>query len=331
MPSEPAPQVLVMPRSNAVSRPAEVRAAAPQDTDEIIRLLDGIWSFQDNAAWLGSDPGYQPHQTRVFVADDRIVTVLQVFSRPMRVGHDVRKVGCIGNVATLPDYRGRGHATRLLEDAIAYMEREGYDLSMLFTGVPPLYEKLGWKAMPQSIVSFRIREDVDLPYDSDGRIGDWERDLAGVMRVYDEFNRGRTGTVVRTDDCWRAQLRWLREEDPAGFLVAERGGEIVAYTRCRKDANFIMEYGYLPGWEDAMTSLFVQLAWTFRARHDGRIIAYSPRDPLAERLLAESCVDVNWSVPPLQTPHIEHVLFRPIRWHSLDRLAGYVFWYSDHF
>jgi hypothetical protein len=202
---------------------------------------------------------------------------------------------------------------------------------MLFTGVPPLYEKLGWKAMPQRIVSFRIREDVELLNEGDWRIGDWERDLAGVMRVYDEFNRGRTGTLVRTADHWRFQRLCLREDDPSGFLVAESRGEIVAYTRCRKDASFIMEYGYLPGCDEAMTSLFGRLAEVFRTRDEGRAIAYSPHDPLAERLLAESCVDVNWNVPPLKTPHIEHVMFRPIRWHALDRLAGYLFWYSDHF
>lgn len=53
-------------------------------------------------------------------------------------------VGFIGGVTTLPQYRGKGYATRLLERVLVTLSRE-LEALMLWTGTPNFYERVGWQ------------------------------------------------------------------------------------------------------------------------------------------------------------------------------------------
>jgi aminoglycoside 2'-N-acetyltransferase I len=63
--------------------------------------------------------------------------LLEVDGRPMRTGY-------LEAMATLPAWRGRGIATRLLGVADEHI-RAGFELGALSTGAHGLYERLGWE------------------------------------------------------------------------------------------------------------------------------------------------------------------------------------------
>ena len=73
-------------------------------------------------------------------------STLRVFHRQMQVGcRTWLPVGCIGEVATHPDHRGKGYAAAVLQDAQLYMRRAGYGLAVLHSSqFADYYQKHGW-------------------------------------------------------------------------------------------------------------------------------------------------------------------------------------------
>jgi aminoglycoside 2'-N-acetyltransferase I len=79
----------------------------------------------------------------VSVADGGIVAHVSVVERRLEADGRPMRTGYLEAVATLPAWRGRGIATRLLDAANAHI-RAGFELGALSTGVHGLYERLGW-------------------------------------------------------------------------------------------------------------------------------------------------------------------------------------------
>jgi GNAT superfamily N-acetyltransferase len=94
---------------------------------------------------------------RIILVDGRPVSHLGIHEGEMIFyGHRI-KVGSIGSVCTYPEYRGRGYATRLLEDAIQKLEADGVDI-MLVSGDRDLYRRAGC-APASRMYNFRIGKD----------------------------------------------------------------------------------------------------------------------------------------------------------------------------
>ena len=318
-----------MPDASAI----QVRGAVEQDEEQILHLLSTVWPQQDNAAFLKTDPGYQTNQTRVLEINGQIVSCLQVFDRRVRLGGGSVRVGCVANVATHPAHRRRGYATRVLRDALAFMRNEGHDASMLFTDVPQVYARLGWRIVRQCNAWVHLKPPAVSRSAGPWRVrlGDWDRDLDELRRIYDACNEGRTGPVLRSKEYWIRHRLKLHEEDPAGFLVAERKGHLGAYTRCRSDSNIVMEIGHWPGECDALQALFVALHEWLDERFDRTLVLHIPRDAETERLLNAVADRTRWHVPPVETPHIEYIMIRPISAIDIKVFDGLLFHYSDHF
>jgi len=144
------------------------------------------------------------------------------------------------------------------------------------------------------------------------------------MRIYDAYNSGRTGTVVRPEEYWIKHRLKLTEEDPKGFLVAERDGQIGAYARCRSRSNVVMEVGGEP---NGLCRVLREVA-----RRRGRtLVLHMPRDAETESLLTDIADRVTWYVPPVETPHIDYIMMRPVGDMDIDVFDGLLFHHSDHF
>src|SRR3989338_3727416 len=81
---------------------------------------------------------------RVTHADGKIVSHTGVQVQEMAVDEATLKSGFVGAVATDPDYRGKGYASRLLTDAVRRMRDKGFDLSTL-GGFRDYYARFGWE------------------------------------------------------------------------------------------------------------------------------------------------------------------------------------------
>ena len=306
----------------------EVRGAQPHEIGQAIALLDTVWAWQNNEAMLTRDPGYESHQTRVGVLAGQVVSMAQVARRVMWVAGRTVKVGFVGNVATASEHRSRGYATAVLQDTVAYMKEEGYELSMLHAAAPALYERLGWQAVPERLTSFDLCSPTAIPTASGYvvRQGNWATDLESVAQVYDRYNKGRAGAIVRSREHWRAARLWLTHEDERRFLVVELEGQIVAYVRGEKDKNVVMELGYLPEHPCSVPALFDTIQQTFG---EGRFAAHLPEDVVIDSYLAEHATHISHRAEDV--PGTEPAMFLPMKGQDLDELSGFCFYASDHF
>jgi hypothetical protein len=183
-----------------------------------------------------------------------------VVERKVRVGSAELVMGGIGDVATDPEYRGRGYNTQCLRDSIRVMKRYGFDFSVLFTGICDFYARLGWRSVPPKFYAGTfgdVQKDADTS-DYTVRPCVFEKDLPGLEKVHESFNRARAFTTIRTPDYWRGYVlpRFGAEEDT---LVAEHDGSIVGYLYAQTQANRrtlqVQETGCLGGHEECLDHL----------------------------------------------------------------------------
>ena len=82
---------------------------------------------------------------RVVRVDDQIVSSAAIFPHETRQGSVDLTIGGINGVSTDVEYRRRGYASRLREACIDRMSELGCHVSLLSTGVPSWYRRLGWE------------------------------------------------------------------------------------------------------------------------------------------------------------------------------------------
>ena len=229
----------------------EIRALRENEIEESIEHVCRAFGKPGHLRFrchLTDDSSFELEQARVCVADGRIVSYVRVSDRPIHIGFAVVRMGGVGAVSTDLDHRGRGHSNALLWDTVRYMERAGYDLSMLFTGIPQHYAKVGWATFPEHrfTVTPAPPPEPETPY----RLRDFDeaRDLDAVMNIYREYNRERTGTMARPQQYWHDRHSHLMGVLPQ--WVVERDSQVVAYLR--GSATHLAELAYLPAHGEAV-------------------------------------------------------------------------------
>lgn len=178
----------------------------------------------------------------IFVAadGDRIVSTVRVFYRKIYFKDGIVNMGGIGEVSTKKEYRGQGISSNLLKMALERMKEKGINVSMLGTGVPNHYAKLGWKNCTQFFCkSFKIKKDADK---LNVRQADYSKDKDFIKKTYEEYSQKLYGPLVRYDDFYWDH--WFTTESKKVFIV-ERGEKPLAYAVIveNKDNVYIKEYG----------------------------------------------------------------------------------------
>lgn len=159
--------------------PDDVVSIGPADGEALEALLP-LWTevFGKPAeVFTGVWSACPPDRRHTFLARTATCPVasVQLYVLPLRdEAGNPEWVGCIANVATLPEYRQCGLAGRLIEHAIARMEEVRCAWSYLFTGIPDFYARYGWReyrrpalafdALPQPLSrEARLLSEADLP------------------------------------------------------------------------------------------------------------------------------------------------------------------------
>jgi predicted N-acetyltransferase YhbS len=241
----------------------EFRLARADELDTVFAL--SALAFQrgtvaDWAAGLDRDPWRDAGENLVAVADGRIVGSLRVCARRIAGPAGSLRLAGIGNVASDPSIRRQGYIRRLLSLAHERSRAAGYDLAMLFTGVPHVYSGgAGFEVLPFWW--------LDLPLHSVGRSDrawrvepfDIARHLEEVREIYEAFGRERPGYPVRDDAFWahparRVDAEWMR-------VALDSSGRVVAYCRVRVgSADGLLWLGELPYVEaDAARAIYRNL------------------------------------------------------------------------
>jgi GNAT superfamily N-acetyltransferase len=127
-------------RQNYFAAPAGWHALADllQDTFHIdIRALDNLG---------GMEPSSMPFGW--FDAQGVCAANFSAFSMPTMISGQRRKVAALQSGAVRPEHRGKGLYRDLMQRAFAWIDAEGFELSILYTDKPAMYEPYGFKTAP---------------------------------------------------------------------------------------------------------------------------------------------------------------------------------------
>ncbi|HZP80371.1 MAG TPA: GNAT family N-acetyltransferase [Chthonomonadaceae bacterium] len=229
----------------------EFRAIREAEQEQCLDLWCAAFRSDSRAyfeRYFYGDVEWLPYYTQVAVVDGKVVSAVTICKRTVACGDLRLTMGGIGNVATLPDYRGHGYNTECLKRAIAIMEADAMDFSLLGTGINAYYARVGFATLPVEHLHGTIRADfaprsTTLPSPEARERGQGVRadctvrpatadDLPAVRAIYDAYNRTRPIAVVRDEAYWRGWVRISPESVPDTLLVAiGPEGEVLGYVR----------------------------------------------------------------------------------------------------
>ncbi len=326
-----------------------VRAVARHERAAVLDLLDEWISRDFFGRYFEHDPAFRDDLCFVATAGGRIVSTLQVFEKLVRVDSATLRVGGVGNVFTTAACRARGLASQVLTHAIAAMEAQGFDLSLLFATRLEFYGRHGWSSHLRHLIFIdperAVLSTISHRYVIEGF--EPERDLDAVMGVYNAYCERLPGTTVRDRRYWLGQLRYAGNTDE-DFLIARTkaaDGPIVAYARGTPlfDYYVIMEHGCLPGHESALTDLVCRLHGAEGSALPGTLahLATEPkvREALTARGLTHRVIeDVFWMWRVISPTRLAQKLGltpaevdREDFWMRLFPPERSLFWTSDRF
>jgi len=236
-----------------------LRPARANERDQVLDLL-GLW-YGDRgffARYNHHDPGFRDDLCLVACENGHIVATVQIFDRTVNVRGAPVSLGGIGSVYTMEHYRGRGLGSALMRLAIATMEREGFEVSLLFAERLDFYGRFGWHPVTRR---FSALADTQTMRTAAGfRLARFEqaRDLPETAALHRNYSGRFDGTVVRALDGWRGNLHYAGNPGEY-FMVCRRAAadRLSAYARAMifHGLPMMMEYGYAPGAADAMLAL----------------------------------------------------------------------------
>ncbi len=321
----------------------EYRTIKREERDAVLDLL-AQW-LNDRAffaRYFQHDPTFRDDLCFVALDRGRIVSTLQVFRKQVRIGDVVVQVAGVGNVYTAAEYRERGLASQLLSRAVGAMEEHGFDLSLLFATRLVFYGRHGWQSHVRHLIFI---EEADVPAAGPYDIDPFRAaDLDAVMRLYDAYTAGLSGSTVRDRAYWLGQLQYAgnpRED----FLVARAGNEVVAYARATPlyDFNVVMEHACLPGHDEALAQLVCRLHGAQAGKLPGTITQLATAPAVQAQLRARGLTlrhveDVFWMWRIVSPQRLAAKLgVRPDTvtaddiFHRLFPPDGSVFWIADRF
>ncbi|MCL2517919.1 MAG: GNAT family N-acetyltransferase [Oscillospiraceae bacterium] len=191
----------------------------------------------------------------VFVAcdGDKMVSTVRVFRREIYLNGQKVKMGGIGEVCTLKEYRKQGLSSELLRMSIDYMNNNDMPVSMLFTGVNGHYLKHGWFTVIRRVGDVAL----DVPQISGGFRTPTPADTDVLVKLYVSSNSNYNCMLVREKEYWN---KWVAHSINKQAVI-EVNGEIAAYLeyRINGDKIYFCEY---TGEKDFMFAAFSLLGGT---------------------------------------------------------------------
>lgn len=223
---------------------------------------------------------------RELLVNDEVVSFLVVIDYQMRIGSAKVRMGGIGRVETKEKQRMKGYMRKLMEDTVEYMKSEGYDVSMLF-GISNFYTKFGYAVcLPSHKLTVSTRDAENARSDlGDYKIRKIEKeDIDSVLELYNENNRGRTCSIIRTKEHFSGFPRGSRYgQPPDNFLVMDNNEQLLAYAVFDKSEQEVNIVEVESKQDKVFPTLFYEFAKIAIERRCGHITLFMPPDhPLAE-------------------------------------------------
>ena len=273
----------------------EIRMPSGEERLPLYRLLmeifpaDGplITELIDEEDRFPSWPAY------TFCSDNEVLG--NVSLAPMRVWLDGRSTELVGIawVATREDYRRQGVAKRLLRHALEVVDERGLP-SVLFTGLPGVYEPLGFETVPQVYLATRAQQLASGGPKPGCRIHQaLAPNLVETMaRIYTEADSSHDGKVVRDAKYWQLYRALFNGDPNVGLHVCKQEDRAAGYVRIETehDRLLVSELCCPPAAADVAQTLLGCVAELATETERDTITLALPRDHPAMQILQRSGV-----------------------------------------
>ena len=133
-----------------IDRIEETRLSA-EDEAEIAALLPRAF----NEDFGGRSYHQQRHHVRLVARAPRIIGHMALCYRDIRLGHTLVPIIGLAEVATDPDFRGKGIGSALMQAAIKEAQDSSATFFLLF-GVRPMYAGNGFETVENPVTSTRL-------------------------------------------------------------------------------------------------------------------------------------------------------------------------------
>lgn len=169
----------------------------------------------------------------------QIIANCGIYPQFMQYGQAVILNGGIRDVGTHPKVRGKRYGLQTVADAVRFMKDNGVDISILFAGPQPFYEKNGWiNSIPHTDFKF-IGEDFKKWWESPSSKSELavtnltihpvvNEDIPILTELYKRTNIGLYFAAYR-DEFYFANHFKVDHNRQLQFVVAYYEGKIIGY------------------------------------------------------------------------------------------------------
>jgi predicted acetyltransferase len=140
----------------------------------------------------------------------------------------------VAGVAVAPECRGRGLATRVMQEFLKEARAEGLPISTLYPATLPLYRRVGFEQAGYWMEYRLPLSRIDVP--SSGLLVRplEEKDLPAIKQCYKSVALGFDGYLDRGEYIWR-RITHPRQGDATGFIIESPDGNAAGYVFIRQE------------------------------------------------------------------------------------------------
>ena len=267
----------------------EVKRLGAENYDELLDLLNAVFANK-----YGRDMDFLSEQPKMWVRDDehmrkhfgifedgRLVAVSGIYPLSVKIGDKTLKFATTGNVATHPDYEGRGYFSATFGKAIEELTELGVDVARL-GGARQRYARFGYEPAG-AIYRISFCTDNRIKYFGD-RGGEVEfkrieREDTEALAYADALARKSKIYVERSqDDGYRDVFLALSTKHSVPYL-AIKGGKPIGYLSAYANRQFVgySEWGTnVSEIRAESTSLFVDMVCAYQKKVGASILFSLP-------------------------------------------------------
>lgn len=214
-----------------------VRAARTDDEiDALFRMSAAMFSGSPHPdtearqwrAYFEGLPGARPDMLRGAFRGATYLGGYIHYERELRIGSARIRTGCIGDVATRPDYRRQGVASVLMHDALAYARTRGQGL-LLLDGISGFYHRFGFVDVLDIDRHLVSRAAVLDTAPGDHTVRPATEDAAtALLDMYERHYGSYVGSFGRTLERQRYFVRMRLATNPP-LLALDPAGQVRGY------------------------------------------------------------------------------------------------------
>lgn len=209
-----------------------IRTLAPEELERILELKQAAFSvcyteqeLRDARKWTRTE------QYLGYYFDGKLSAQLEIVPLQVYIQGVPFAMGGIAQVASSPQLRRRGMASKLLVRSLEEMRANGMSVSMLNPYSYAFYRKFGWEIF--SVEKMNTLDMQDIPRLESSERGEVRKlgkaDWCEAGMVYNDFARKYNGMLVRDEEWWSRNVFrrkpgglavYCREDGaPAGYLL----------------------------------------------------------------------------------------------------------------